>query len=172
MFSQLGSGGPPPGSSCVPHTAGGLQDLRPLTRPLSVGCSISRPQPQPGRAWFCLRSMRCFRPRDVYYVSGTEASMRPSKKKKKKTFGEGNINEKLAFPLPSQRKPWGLGLCPDLPWKGEAGLAYCSRGWCCTYSPHRPLNWERALIIWSQLINATIVGRVNDSLVVNSLTVP
>ena len=93
-------------------------------------------------------------------------------KKKKKTFGEGNINEKLAFPLPSQRKPWGLGLCPDLPWKGEAGLTYCSRGRCRTYSPHRPLNWERALIIWSQLINATIVGRVNDSLVINSLTVP
>ena len=121
MFSQLGSGGPPPGSSCVPHTAGGLQDLGPLTRPLSVGCSISRPQPQPGRAWFCLRSMRSFRPRDVYFVSGTEASMRPSKKKKKRLSGKVTLMKNWPFLCPASASPGGSACVLTCRGKGRPG---------------------------------------------------
>ena len=121
MYPQLGSGGPPPGSSRVAHTAGGLQDLGPLTRPLSVGCSVSHPQPQPGRTWFCLRSTRSFQPTDIYYVSGTEASRRPSKKKKKRLSGKVILMKNWPFLCPASASPGGSACVLTCRGKGRPG---------------------------------------------------
>ena len=85
--------------------------------------------------------------------------------------------ENWPFLCPASASPGGSACILTCPGKGRPGSRRpapptVQEASAALSALHHPLNWEPALIIWPQLVNSTIVGRVNDSLVINSLTVP
>lgn len=173
------------GSGDAQDSASAPRGCRVGTSGLNVGSRASRlpppsrPRraPQPRRRPFSASGQVLLEP---YCTHRIQASRR------KRFPGQIKLVKKPALPLcaasPSSapaRAPHRLGLHPrpnspgkeaapqrptGAPTLQEADGVLC--GQC------RPLNWEPAPIIWPQLVNCTIVGRVNDSLVINSLTVP
>lgn len=146
---------------------------------LSCHLPSPSPDPQPRRGPFSVSiQVLLFTHRTLT----TRRELKPPGGQQEKISGGDKINEKIgASCLHSQRElrtgPRGSGRALTRLGKGRPcsgprvrGTLQEADGVLCGQC--RPLNWELALIIWPQLVNCTIVGRVNDSLVINSLTVP